>query len=191
VVSSPDDTFIRTIQERLVAHQGLPIKLGGMTFKVERAEHRRVMLPSSALEEIVLTSGTPIVVRIPPYRWKEYGIRPRKGYRFVYWRNEYTPTAFIRQLEDNVAKKYSEYFSAEGQPSLSLFEKLKFRKQVAVPLRMRGEDSTVIGTLWDFHFGSIGETKRRMLQFGLDAGFGEMNGLGFGFMNVIAKSNMG
>jgi len=187
VVSSPDDTFIRTIQERLVAHQGLPIKLGGMTFKVERAEHRRVMLPSSALEEIVLTSGTPIVVRIPPYRWKEYGIRPRKGYRFVYWRSEHTPTAFIRQLEENLVKKYSQYFSAEEQPGLSLFERLKFRKQVAVPLKMRGEESTIIGTLWDFRFGPMDDIKRRILQFGLDAGFGEMNSLGFGFMNITER----
>jgi len=184
VISSPDDDFIRTIQERLVAHQGLPVRLGRMIFKVERVERRKVMLPSSIDEEIVLTSGTPIVVRIPPYRWKEYGIQPRKGYRFVYWRSEYTPTAFIKQLEDNVAKKYSEYFSAEEQTSLSLFEKLKFRKQVAVPLWMRGEETTVIGTLWEFYFGPTDETKRKILQFGLDAGFGEMNSLGFGFMNL-------
>jgi len=191
MISSPDNDFIGAIQERLLAHQGLPVRLGKMTFKVERVEHRTVMLPSSTLHEIVLTSGTPIVVRIPPYRWKEYGIQPRKGYRFVYWRSEYTPTAFIRQLEDNMAKKYSEYFSAEEQPGLPLFEKLKFRKQVAVPLRMRGEESTVIGTLWNFHFGQTDEMRQRILQFALDAGFGEMNSLGFGFMNLIDDKNMG
>jgi len=184
VISSPNDTFIRTIQERLAAHQGLPIRLGRMTFKVERVEHHSVILPSSGLEEIVLTSGTPIVVRIPPYRWKEYGIEPKRGYRFVYWRKEYTPTAFIRQLEENLLKKYCEYFSAEQEPEVVLFEKLRFRKQVAVPLRMRGEETTVIGTLWDFHSGPIDDMRRRILQFGLDAGFGEMNSLGFGFINL-------
>jgi len=102
----------------------------------------------------------------------------------VYWRTEHTPTTFIKQLEENLWKKYCEYFSAKEQPELLLFEKLKFRKQVAVPLRMRGQETTLIGTLWDFHFGPTDDMKRRILQFGLDAGFGEMNSLGFGFMNV-------
>jgi len=184
MISSPDEAFIKTLKEKLTTHESRSIRLGKMIFKVEQIELRRVALSSLPFEETVLSSGAPIVVRIPQYRWKEYGIEPKRGYRFVYWRKEHTPTAFIKQLEDNVAKKYSEYFSAEEQPSLPLFEKLKFRKQVAVPLRMRGEDSTVIGTLWDFHFGPMDETRRRILQFGLDAGFGEMNSLGFGFMNI-------
>jgi len=191
MISSPEEAFIKTIEETLTTHEGQSIRLGRMAFKVEQVELRKVALLSSAFEEMVLSSGTPIVVRIPPYRWKEYGIQPRKGYRFVYWRKEYTPTAFIKQLEDNITKKYSEYFSAEEQPSLPLFEKLKFRKQVAVPLRMKGEESTVIGTLWAFHFRSMDEARHRMLQFGLDAGFGEMNSLGFGFMNLVKRDARG
>jgi len=191
MISSPDEAFIKTVKEKLTAHEGNSIRLGRMAFRVEQAELRRVILPSSAFQEIMLSSGTPVVVRIPQYRWKEYGIEPKRGYRFAYWRKEHTPTAFIKQLEENLLKKYGEYFSAEEQRGLALFEKLKFRRQVAVPLRIRGEESTVIGTLWAFHFSPMDETRRRILQFALDAGFGEMNSLGFGFMNLIDDKNMG
>jgi len=184
MISSPNDAFIETLQERLVARQGSPVRLGTMAFRIVEVELSRPRLPSSMLQDTVLTSGTPIVVRIPAYRLTEYGIQPKRDYQFVYWRSEYTPASFIKQLEENLWKKYCEYFSAKEQPDLTLFERLKFRKQVAVPLKMRGEESTIIGTLWDFQFGSIDETKRRILEFGLDVGFGEMNSLGFGFMNL-------
>lgn len=184
LISSPNDAFIRILQEKLVARQGSPVRLGAMMFKIVEAEAYRPRLTSSAIQEITLMSGTPIVVRIPSYRLKEYDIQPRRDYRFVYWRSEYTPTSFMKQLEENLWKKYCEYFSAKEQPDLMLFERLKFRKQVAVPLKMRGEESTIIGTLWDFQFDPMDDMKRRILQFGLDAGFGEMNSLGFGFMNV-------
>lgn len=184
MISSPDESFIETIQKRLLDLQGSTIRLGSMTFRVAEVESFKPVLTSSSLQETALTSGTPIVVRIPPYRWKEYGIQPKRNYRFVYWRSEHTPTTFIKQLEENLWKKYCEYFSAKEQPDMQLFEKLKFRKQVAVPLRMRDRESTVIGTLWDFPFGPMDHVKRQILQFGLDAGFGEMNSLGFGFMNI-------
>lgn len=189
MISSPDEDFIKTVRERLTAHTGQSIRLGKMVFKVDQVELRKVILASSTFGEIVLSSGTPIVVRIPQYRWKEYSIQPKRGYRFVYWRKEHTPTAFIKQLEENLLKKYSEYFSAQEQRNLQLFEKLEFRRQVAIPLKMKGRETTAIGTLWDFHFASIDETKRRILQFGLDAGLGEMNSLGFGFVNLAEVRN--
>jgi len=190
MISSPDEAFIKTVKERLTAHEGRSIRLGRMVFKIEQIELRRVILPSSAFEEIVLRSGTPIVVRIPQYRWKEYDLQPKRSYRFAYWRREHTPTAFIKQLKENLVKRYGEYFSAEEQLSLPLFEKLRFRKQVAVPLRIRGGESTAIGTIWEFYFRPVEDLRHRILQFGLDAGFGEMNSLGFGFMNLQSKTSV-
>jgi len=187
IISSPDEAFIETVAERLTGHKGQPIRLGRMVLNVDQVELRKVELPSSAFEESVLSSGTPIVVRIPQYRWNEYGIQPKRDYRFVYWRKEHTASSFIKQLEENLLKKYGEYFSVQEQRNSQLFEKLEFRRQVAIPLKMKGRETTAIGTLWDFHFASIDETKRGILQFGLDVGFGEMNSLGFGFMNLEVK----
>jgi CRISPR-associated endoribonuclease Cas6 len=65
-----------------------------------------------------------------------------------------------------------------------MFERLRFNKQVAVPLRVRGKETTIIGTLWEFPLPPLDDMKREILQFGLDAGLGEMNSLGFGFMNI-------
>ncbi|PKP59881.1 MAG: hypothetical protein CVT89_00760 [Candidatus Altiarchaeales archaeon HGW-Altiarchaeales-2] len=42
----------------------------------------------------------------------------------------------------------------------------------------------VFGSVWEFNFNHLNDSQRRILEFGLDTGFGEMNSLGFGFMNV-------
>lgn len=36
MISSPDEAFIKTIKEKLMAHEGQSIRLGRMAFKVEQ-----------------------------------------------------------------------------------------------------------------------------------------------------------
>jgi len=182
VVASPDEDLIRTMQGELEEMWGSDIKLGNMSFRLEGSRLFDIELPED-FHECTLIAGTPIVVRIPKYRLSQYEIDPARDYDYIYWRKEHTPTAFVNQLEENIVKKYKEYSSVEVK-SLQIFEKLRFKKQVAVPLKMKGKETTVIGTLWEFHFQALNGSKREILQFGLDAGFGEMNSLGFGFMNV-------
>ncbi|MEM3489988.1 MAG: CRISPR-associated endoribonuclease Cas6 [Nitrososphaerota archaeon] len=159
------------------------VRIVEMTFKVGETKIFNQEFPQDEFGEFTLMSGTPIVIRVPQNRLQEYGINPKHRYRYVYWRKEYTPKAFMKQLEENLIKKYNEYHETELKP-FQIFEQLQFRKQVALPLRMRGEESTIIGTLWNFSFKPVNGIKRGILQFGLDAGFGEMNSLGFGFMNL-------
>jgi len=52
LISSPDDAFVRTIHEKLVARQDSQVRLGCMTFKIIDAEPFRPLLPSSAPQEI-------------------------------------------------------------------------------------------------------------------------------------------
>jgi len=189
LVASPDNRFIAAIMEKLRSIIGQTLRIGEMLFSVEGFEPLEPKLPEG-WDECVISAGTPIVVRIPRYRCKEYAITPTKDYAYVYWRKEYSPTAFIKQLEENLAKKYKEYSRAEVEP-LSIFERLRFKKQVAVPLQVEGEETTVIGTLWDFPLGALEGLKRDILQFGLDAGLGEMNSLGFGFMNLMKGDTHG
>jgi CRISPR-associated endoribonuclease Cas6 len=157
-----------------------------MTFTVKGVRLFDLALPEDDFREFTLTSGTPIIVRIPRYRYEEYGIEPKKNYDYAYWRKEYTPTAFLKQVEENITKKYSEYTGERPAPC-PIFETLRFKKQVAVPLRMKGSESTVVGTLWEFYLQHLNGQTRNLLQFGLDAGFGEMNSLGFGFMNFMER----
>ena len=184
IIASPDGHLVETLSHSLEGVMNREIRIGEMAFKVEAAGIFEYDLPRDTSGDFALTSGTPIVVRIPQNRLQEYGITTKHPYRYVYWRKEHTPTAFMKQLEENLVKKYNEYYDAELEP-FQIFEQLQFKKQVAVPLGMKGEESTVIGTLWDFHFTPLNGAKRDLLQFGLDAGFGEMNSLGFGFMNLI------
>jgi len=187
IVASPNNNFIETVSKGLDELNGGEVRIGEMVFRVEAARIFNHDLPWDAFGEFTLISGTPIVVRIPQNRLQEYGITPKHPYRYVYWRKEHTPTAFMKQLEENLVKKYNECYDTELAP-FQIFEQLRFRKQVAVPLRMKGKETTVVGTLWDFPFTSPNHVRRTLLQFGLDAGFGEMNSLGFGFVNLCGPA---
>ncbi|MBS7627100.1 CRISPR-associated endoribonuclease Cas6, partial [Candidatus Bathyarchaeota archaeon] len=172
IVASPDRGLIETVSNGLEEMRCGEVRIGEMAFKIEETRIFDQDLPQEAFKGFTLTSGTPIVIRIPQNRLQEYGITPKHPYRYVYWRKEHTPTAFMKQLEENLLKKYNDYYDAELEP-FQIFERLRFKKQVAVPLRMKGEESTIIGTLWNFHFTPLNGTRRDLLQFGLDAGFGE------------------
>ena len=187
IIASPDRHLIETLSHSLDGVTNREIKIGEMTFRVEAAGIFDHDLPRDGFGEFTLTSGTPIVVRIPQNRLREYGITPKHPYRYVYWRKEHAPTAFMKQLEENLIKKYNEYYDTELEP-FQIFEQLQFKKQVAVPLTINGEETTIVGTLWDFHFAPLDGLRRNLLQFGLDAGLGEMNSLGFGFVNLVIQN---
>ena len=183
VVASPNKNLIETMQREVETLEGTVIKIGRMSFRLEDSRLFDMRIPEG-FQDCNLISGTPIIVRIQKHRLPEYGITPTRNYDYVYWRKEYTPTALIKQLEENLIKKYAEYYNAEIEPP-PIFENLRFKKQVAIPLQMNRKKTTIIGTLWEFNFKPLNGLKRHILQFGLDAGFGEMNSLGFGFMNLI------
>jgi CRISPR/Cas system endoribonuclease Cas6 (RAMP superfamily) len=50
---------------------------------------------------------------------------------------------------------------------------------------MKGFEQVIIGTLWEFGFNN---GNKDLIQFALDAGLGERNSLGFGFMNLHLMS---
>jgi CRISPR-associated endoribonuclease Cas6 len=183
IIASPDNHFIETLSKRLYQLSGREVRIGSMTFTVKGVRLFDLALPEDDFREFTLTSGTPIIVRIPRYRYEEYGIEPKKNYEYAYWRKEYTPTAFLKQVEENLTKKYGEYAGKQPEPN-PIFDRLRFKKEVAIPIQMKGKESTVIGTLWEFHLQASNGQIRDILQLGLDAGFGEMNSLGFGFMNI-------
>jgi CRISPR-associated endoribonuclease Cas6 len=159
-----------------------------MTFTVKGVRLFDLALPEDDFREFTLTSGTPIIVRIPRYRYEEYGIEPKKNYEYAYWREEYPLSAFIRQLGENLNRKFADY-TGESCGSVQLIPDmgLELRRQVAVPLTTQARTTTLIGTLWSFRFSRAFGFARRVIGFGLDSGFGEMNSLGFGFMNLMQR----
>ena len=90
---------------------------------------------------------------------------------------------FIKQLEDNLRKKYGEFHNKDV-PKEPLFQRIMFLKQVSNRVKVKGEEHVVIGSIWKFGFDGLDSWKEDLIKFGLDAGFGEMNSMGFGFVNL-------
>jgi len=81
-------------------------------------------------------------------------------------------------------KKHNAFYGASVE-SLPLFEEFVFQKQVCNHMIVKGREVRVFGSLWRFIFTYLSGERRRIIQFGLDAGFGELNSLGIGFINLV------
>lgn len=179
--SSPREKLVNRVYEsiREKEREEKPVDIGWMEFTIQKLARLDPTLP----RRFTLRTGTPIIVRIPPEKYDDYGIDPSKPYPYLYWRKRYSLRAFIKQLEANLFKKY-DAFHDEALPEFNIFQQLELQKTISDKVSLQGEDVTVIGSLWRFHFHGVDEQTRKLLKFGLATGFGELNSLGFGFMNV-------
>lgn len=177
LVSCPNPNFIHILKDR-TAMLGV-VHIGNGAFRVIEVKEVDPIVKGGC----VIATGTPIVVRIPKEKYAEYGLVPEKPYPYLYWRKQYSFTIFLKQLEDNLRKKYMEYHGSEPK-SESIFEQFAFKKQVCNHITMDGVDVKVLGSNWEFIFDYLSADKQKILQFGLDCGFGELNSMGFGFMNI-------
>jgi len=190
-ISSPDPGLISTFATSLEKIE--TANIGDMSFSIERIKILRPRIGRT----VTLVTRTPIICRIPKENYKKYGINPG-DYPYVYWRKDLPFNVFLRQLEDNLIKKYQQFHSIKVDESryLPLFQQFLFKKQVCNHLVFNDEDSRVkefkvFGSLWEFTFHHLTKEQRNLLQFGLDAGFGERNPLGFGFMDIKRRREAG
>jgi CRISPR-associated endoribonuclease Cas6 len=107
------------------------------------------------------------------------------GYGSSYWKSNHPIELFFNQLEANLVKKYNSYHNEKTTETIiehePIFYSSRFLKQVAieVPVDARYRQ-TIIGSKWLFRFAAGND----MVKFALDTGLGELNSLGFGFMNI-------
>lgn len=179
LVSSPNIRLIKVIATKLkeIKHTSSIIDISGMKFiilgyKIFNSRFKK--------ENLRLITATPIIIRIPRYKYELYGIDSK--YDYIYWRRDYPLELFINQLEDNLYKKYK-IFYARDVDEKGIINKLCLLKQVAINLKVHKE-YIVIGTLLEFWFDYVDDDIARVLMFGIDCGFGERNSLGFGFINI-------
>ncbi len=91
---------------------------------------------------------------------------------------------FLKQLEDNLKRKFYNYYGIHTNSSLN-FEWFTFKKQISTKLLIHKTSHIIIGSVWEFF---IDQSKdKELFNFGIDAGFGERNTLGFGFINPLYK----
>lgn len=181
LVSSPDTGLIEVLVEQLdkLQRSGERVNVGEMSFSVKGVS----VLEPRVGRSCVLAAGTPIVVRIPRANYARYGIEPPEDYKYVYWRKQYPFDAFVRQLEDNLFKKYNTFYNTRLE-SFPIFEQFVFQKQVCNHLVIDGREVKVFGSLWRFTFNYLYGDKQKVVQFGLDTGLGELNSIGYGFINI-------
>jgi CRISPR-associated endoribonuclease Cas6 len=196
IISSPDEEFISYLYELMqqLLIKIKEIKVGGMKFRIDSVNKLVAKLPND--QPFTLITGTPIVVRIPMEKYKRYVSEPPMNYDYIYWRFKQPVDLFISQLENNLLRKYNEYYGFYVDynpndknmtlPPFSIIQKFKFKKQVSTKILMKGIEQIIIGTVWEFEFESC--NNKRLIQFALDAGLGERNSLGFGFMNLLRKN---
>ena len=184
IISSPNAKFISVLYDKIMESNPL-IKIGNMQFRLCFLKIFSLKLPEN--HQFTITTGTPIIIRLPEQKYKEHGIMPKINYKYLYWRKEYPIDLFLSQIWINLLKKYFEYHNREYNhnnsiSSFNLFSKLTFKKQISTKIFMKDREHIVIGSIWDFHFKQI--TNPEIVQFALDVGLGERNSLGFGFLNI-------
>lgn len=182
LVSSPSSEFAAILKQKFYdkMNQKELIKIGEALFEIVSVKSLNVKLADS----FKLVCATPIVVRIPQYAYAGYGIE--SGLSFLYWRPDVDFNAFIKQLEENIFKKYGE-FHGESLDKFPLFEVFRFKKATVNEIVEENKTIPVHGSIWEFSFSHAAPSQKKILEFAIDCGFGERNSLGFGFVNVIKE----
>ncbi|MEM7827614.1 MAG: CRISPR-associated endoribonuclease Cas6, partial [Candidatus Aenigmatarchaeota archaeon] len=110
LISTPDNLFIKFLEDKLkkLANDNKLINIGEMSFKIEEIS----LLKTRLGRDCRIISATPIIIRIPERNYEKYGIEEKKK-RYVYWRPEYAFEAFVKQLEENLFKKYNEFYKTD------------------------------------------------------------------------------
>lgn len=177
IISSPDKAMIKWLYANIPEE----IHLGEMEFYVKEKE-----MFTPKLERKIICA-TPIIIRISERNYDRYNIP--KEYRkkgFIYWRPCYSFDAFVKQLEENLIKKYEEFYNKKVDIK-TIFQFFKFKKSVANHVIIEGKEQIFVGSLWEFYFTHFSKEQKEILKFGLDAGFGERNSFGFGFVNSVKE----
>lgn len=184
IVSSPMKRFIEALEMKL-KEVSENINVGEMSFKIEEIK----IIDSKIEKDCALITGTPIVVRIPKAKYEKYGLK--SGYEYIYWKPEHPFEPFIKQLEENLLKKFIKFYQLSKREEkmleekvMPLFQQFEHKKSVCNHIIISGKEQKVFGNLWRFRFNNLNKKQREVLQFGLDTGLGEKNSQGFGFMNV-------
>lgn len=176
IISSPITQLIQVLKMRI--QQLEDINIGEYSFKLSTLKLIRMDVQS----RLDLITGTPVVIRLPKSRYKEYKIKSRRQYE--YWKETMPLNIFIDAVEENFIKKYNSFHGTNIEKA-QLFERYEFKKEVGTVIRISGEDSVIVGSIWKFSTVYIDRKNTQLFSFLLDTGLGEMNSLGYGFLNKI------
>lgn len=185
LVASPDEELLAHVAADLQDEPELNI--GEMPFTVEEFSPLSPDVGEPGTSG-TLESGTGVLVRIPPWRFDEYGIDSDHD-EAEFWRPEHTMEPFVNQVEANLDKKHGlycpEYLPGPSDVEGDLFDGYELLKTFALPVTVtEGEERTYVLSKWRLDYTVRDDDHRRHLNLALDVGIGERNSLGFGFCNI-------
>lgn len=93
---------------------------------------------------------------------------------------------FLTRLKDNTLKKYNAFYEEALTLEENLFDRLIFKRDVAVRNIKGSSEFIIIGSVWRLleKFRILRE-QRKLYAFLMDCGLGEKNSMGFGFVNPV------
>jgi len=182
IISSPSPDLIDAIAGYIAECSGSPVHIGDGSFTIEKWRRLKISLPRSP---VTIATATPIIIRIPERNYDIYGVpEDERRPRYVYWRPAISFDAFVKQLTVNLLKKYNGFYGTQVAVE-NLFEQFFFRKEVHTRIIIEGKSYGVAASLWRFSWSYMNPVQKMVIEFGLDAGFGERNSFGFGFVNPV------
>jgi len=163
-ISSPSSAFIKFLKEKICENP--EVLLNNYKFDIEVEKIFDLRLKGQWI------SGSPIVLQVE---------------KNVYWSKKYhSLDVFLKRLYENAIKKYKAYYNEDPNVNYSeFFDRISFKKQIAVHIKKHGKDIRIIGTKWLFFKDRINHKNYKFYKFLLDCGLGEKNSLGFGFLNLL------
>jgi CRISPR-associated endoribonuclease Cas6 len=193
IISAPNAEIISSVEgalEKILAdakgngrEANVNVNIGEMSFEVVGFKKLETKLKRKDLRVLTATS---VIIRIPERNYERYGIpEDERKARYVYWRPKYSFEAFLKQLSENLIKKFNDFYGTKLR-EYDLFEQFKFRRTTATKVVIDSREYVMVGSMWEFVWSYMDEMQRRIIEFGLDAGFGERNSLGFGFVNKVS-----
>lgn len=185
ILASPSDMIINKISDYLSDKNGEKVNIGNNSYLLEKSQTIQKFNLNTPL---TLRCSTPIILRIPEKNYDLYNVpEEEKRPNYIYWRPNVAFDSFIKQLSENIVKKYNDFYGTSVECPY-LFEQFIFKKTVHTRLIVdSGKSYGIAASLWDFRWNNIEPIQKKILNFGIDAGFGERNGWGFGFVNPIIK----
>jgi len=194
IISSPDPEILKSIESSCIKRKNSdqPLQIGNIEFKIlNLSKPYQINFSDSRVD---VASATPIIIRIPRRNFEKYGINLKINYNYLFWRDSVPFEAFINQLYDNMSKKVVEFLKLHqkilnGLPELNERDlvpeitRFKFIRSIAKPITIKGIRHIIIGSIWNLSFFTENKYQKRALAIALDAGLGERNSLGFGFVN--------
>lgn len=189
LVASPDEELLAHVAADLQDEPELNI--GEMPFHVDDVSALSPDVGEPGTSGTIDT-GTGVLVRIPPWRFEEYGIDTEHE-EAEFWKPEHTLEPFRNQIEANLDQKH-DLFCPDYRPGPSdvddgLFESYELIKTFAIPVTpTTGIQETWVLSKWRFDYTVRDDHHRRHLNLALDVGIGERNSLGFGFLNILEQT---